>query len=232
MCRWCWACAPEMTEPLLRISGLAVGESAPRAGLFRRAGGYRWIDDLVLDVAPGEHIAVLADSDQAARQVAEAIALYVQPLAGNAWFEGRAIDVRRARERQSVRPRLQLLYSDPRRSLPPDDDVAAATMSGEAGLVALGLNPFLLAQPLTSLSLVVRQKLVLARALGFAPRMLVWHAPAAHLSAHVAPRFLAWLADVCRERETALVWTTANRRLAVQHGGRVLRFAGGRLQPL
>jgi ABC-type glutathione transport system ATPase component len=92
------------------------------------------------------------------------------------------------------------------------------------------LNRWLLKRPLATLSLALRQSLLLARALMLKPAVLITDEVVQHLEPAAAPRLLERVSAVSAQHRTAWLWTTADLALARHYADRVLVLEEGHLR--
>jgi ABC-type glutathione transport system ATPase component len=144
-----------------------------------------------------------------------------------------------------LRRALQFVGGDPLRALLPHLTVAetlqeplsihrrgsAADQKARAAACAqqLGLSRFLFERRIEVLSLALRQRVMLARALTLQPRLLLVDELAERLEPAAIWPLLENLAQVCRAENLAWLWATTDLTLAQRFADRVLRLEGGQL---
>jgi peptide/nickel transport system ATP-binding protein len=229
-------------SPLLQANSL-FQPAAARASRHGRA----VLDSISLDVAPGEHIAILGPRGSGKSRLARALALIERPKRGRILFEGQDVTRAGGGRLRSLRRRLQFLGGHPRHSLSPRlsiEHVLAeplqvqrlgssaerlARVTAAAG--AWQINPHLLGERSNSLSLALCQRVSVARALMLEPRLLVCDELIERLEPAAAAPLLLQLSEACTASGAAWVWTTSDLTLARQFATRILRLENGRLIP-
>lgn len=197
--------------------------------------------EIDLCVRAGEQVVIVGAPGSGKTLLAETLTLRQRPGSGEVWFEGQQITRWSGGKLRAVRPRLQYVFSDPRRALSPKAGVrdvveeARGLVKGggltvAAALKLAGLNEVVADRALADLSVVQRQRVALARALAAKPLMLVWDAPVVLFNRGGQQAFFETLRAAQHQTGVALVWTTEDAALAARFADRVLRLAGGRLQ--
>jgi ABC-type glutathione transport system ATPase component len=226
--------------PLLQVTGLyqptAARDSRP---------GQAWLESISLEVAPGEHIAILGPRGSGKSRLARALALIEPPRRGRILFEGRDVTRAGGGRLRSLRRRLQFLGGHPRHTLSPRlniEHVLAEPLQvqglGSAGerlaqvraaASAWQINGHLLGERAGALSLGLCQRVAVARAFMLEPRLLVCDELVERLEPAAIGPLLRQLAGACRASGTAWLWTTSDEGLAQTFATRVLRLESGRL---
>jgi len=222
-------CVEQLNTALLRTS------AGPRA----------FLSHIDLTLTAGEQVAVVGAPKSGKTQLTRALALLQRPSAGRVLLDD--LDLTRLSEAKlrNVRRHLQFVGGNPARAVlstqtveavlrePLDiqrlGSVAERRARVEEAARVLGINVWLLTRPLASLSLALRQKLLLARALMLNPSVLITDEVIQHLEPAVAPGLLGRISALSRERNTAWLWTTTNLALARRYADRVLVLKEGRL---
>jgi oligopeptide/dipeptide ABC transporter ATP-binding protein len=211
-------------------------------------GGRRVVDDVSLDVAAGEAVALVGESGSGKSTIARLLCRLVEPDGGQIRLDG--VDVL---EREpggpslAYRSQLQMVFQDPFASLNPlhpirhhlvrpllrhqrvpKDKVDARALEL---LTMVGLQPaadFLHAYP-TELSGGQRQRVAIARALAVEPRVLMADEPTSMLDASVRMGVLGVLQGLVKEQRIALLLITHDLATARLLCDRVVVLFGGRI---
>ena len=211
--------------------------------LFIRPAEQDFESEIDLQVRAGEQVAIVGAPGSGKTLLAETLTLRQRPGSGEVWFEGQQITRWSDRKLRAVRPRLQYVFSDPRRALSPKAGVREVVeearglvkgggLTAVAALELAGLNGAVADRALADLSVVQRQRVALARALAAKPVMLVWDTPVALFNRGGQAAFFETLRSAQHQIGVAVVWTTEDATLAAQFADRALRLAGGRLQAI
>jgi putative ABC transport system ATP-binding protein len=198
----------------------------------------RAIDRLSLDVARGELVALYGPSGSGKTTLLMLIAALIQPDAGSVVVASRDLDSLSDAERSRYRL-CDLGYIDQSFDLMPGGDVRQnaamklwmientrrAERRVESLLVRLGLGDRLRHRA-DQLSMGERQRVMIARALSTEPPLVLADEPTGNLDTRRSREVLELLAEICRERQTAVLLVThdpqatliADRVLALQDG--------------
>ena len=204
--------------------------------LTLRYGEVTGIEDLTLDLAPGEITAFLGPSGCGKTTVLKLIAGLLSPTSGRVRFDGRDVTDVVAEKRGAV-----MVFQDHRLfpHLSVGDNVAfGLRMRGVARaerraaadrmLARVGLPDVADRRP-SALSGGQRQRVALARALVLDPAVLLLDEPLANLDAHLRDGMRALIADLQRERELTTVVVTHDQEEAVVLADHLALVFDGRL---
>jgi putative ABC transport system ATP-binding protein len=201
----------------------------------------RAVDGVSLTVAPGELVALYGPSGSGKTTLLMLIAGLLEPDAGEVMLGRR--DVSRLSPRESARYRL-LDLGFVRQSVnliagaDVIDNAALKLMGTDIGarearrrvrplLARLGLSERASHRP-EQLSMGERQRVMIARALSTDPSLVLADEPTGSLDTQRGGEVLALLAEICREREVAVVLVTHDPQ-AASHADRVHALRDGRL---
>jgi peptide/nickel transport system ATP-binding protein len=234
------ASAPAAAPPVLEARGIRVTFPA-RYG----HGAARAVDDVSLEVAPGEILALIGESGCGKSTLCRSLVGLVKPEAGDVRYDGLPLKFTpRALKRH--RRRVQLVLQDPAGSLNPRQTVFDAVAEGPRlhglrdgltqrvrdALSRAGLRPperFFGRYP-HELSGGQQQRVLIAGALALDPAVLVADEPVSSLDASVRGEILRLILDlrtqlslaaVIVSHDLGLAWNVADR-VAVMYLGRVV----------
>jgi peptide/nickel transport system ATP-binding protein len=104
-------------QPLLRVENLAKHYAVGRsAGSKDRLAA---LDGVSLSIAPQSTLALIGESGSGKSTLALCIACLEHPTSGGIWFEGLDVAALDESQQREIRPRIQLVFQDPARSLNP-----------------------------------------------------------------------------------------------------------------
>lgn len=218
--------------PLLEVDRL-VKHFPVRSGTF---GGERQVvhalDGVSLRIHPGETVGMVGETGSGKSTFARAILRLVRATSGSVTFEGR--DVLRANdaELKALRRGMQIVFQDPHGALDPLmrigesieaplaqhglGDRAARKRAVTELLASVGLDPAFAVRYPRECSGGQLSRVVIARALGLAPRFLVCDEPTASLDASIRAQVLNLLIDLKRDLGLTL--------LLISHDLRTVRY--------
>ncbi len=238
---------PDMpAQSLLRVEALC-------ASRVRRAPGPRQVKEIVFEavsfsVAAGERLALVGKTALDLTTLLRTVARLLPSDAGAIYFDGEDVTHLSGGALRRLRQRLQYVGGDPRHVLPPDYTVIKVLLEPlqihnlgtpaeqharcEAAAEAMGIHRLLLDRNVSALSLALRLRVALARALTLHPRLLVCDGPIDWVDWAAARPLLESVDHACRawREPAAWIWSTANRELAAAFADRVLYLADGRLE--
>jgi putative ABC transport system ATP-binding protein len=199
------------------------------------------LDDVSLDLAPGQALCVRGASGSGKSTLLGLLAGLDRPSSGQIWLDGQELTALSEEQCAQVRARavgfvFQSFHLLP--GLAALDNVALplelmgradARQRALAALERVGLGARLKHDP-GRLSGGEQQRVAIARAWALAPRVLFADEPTGNLDAATGERVADLLFELQREQGAALVLATHDERLAARCG-RTLVLAGGRVQP-
>lgn len=227
---------------LLSIQGLQVAYGSRGRGSRRAA---TVIEDLDLEVADSETLAVVGESGSGKSTLAGAVVGLVGAAAGSIRFDGRELVGLRSRQRRETRRRIQMVAQNPLLSLSPRRPVAAQiteplmvhTSLGRAErkhlademLVALGLSPAVRGRLPHELSGGQAQRVVLARALVLEPSMIIFDEPTSALDVSVQAGVLNLLQQLKADRGLTYLFITHDLGVARHLADRIAVMRRGQI---
>jgi peptide/nickel transport system ATP-binding protein len=247
------AAFPTVGDPASRLVAPREGPVVPRAATLaaehlsvdfalRGGGTVRAVDDVTLELAPNEIVALVGQSGSGKTTLARCLLGLQRPTAGEVRYDGRPLP-RSARGLRDYRRHVQLVLQDPTGALNPRHSVYEAVAEGprvhglpgdERELVDTALEQAELRPPERfrqalpgELSGGQRQRVVIAGALALRPRFLVADEPVASLDASVRGEIIALLLRLRSSlglgalvitHDLGLAWTIADRVLVMYQG--------------
>jgi oligopeptide/dipeptide ABC transporter ATP-binding protein len=235
-------------EPLLSLRGLSKRFPVKRDLFGRPQSWLSAVDDVDLDIYPGETVAVVGESGSGKSTLARLVLRLIEPTSGSIVFDG--IDVLKASgsELRDFRRSTQIVFQDPYGSLDPRMKVGKIIAEG-MGQHALGREQRrrrlselleLVHLPERSLGLFPhefsggqRQRISLARALAVEPRFLVADEPVSALDVSVQSHMLNLLHDLQQRLRLTYLFISHDMsvvrhvadRIAVMYLGKIVEFA-------
>jgi peptide/nickel transport system ATP-binding protein len=220
----------DQTMPALQVNG--VDKQFPVRRSFIRHDTLHALRNIILDVAPGESIAVVGESGSGKSTLLRVIAGLMKPENGSADHDG---------------PRPQMVFQDAGASLTPwltvgeivGERLLGTTSRAERrervaqALGQVGLPPDVAGIKAAGLSGGQRQRVAFARAIIVPPRLLLCDEPTSALDASLAASVLNLLQDLRRELGMAVMFVThdlavarfISDRIAVMYLGQIVELA-------
>ena len=244
-----------MPAPLLEARNLRKTFSAPASilalGYSRSNGGahsgVRAVDDVDLELATGETLAIVGESGSGKTTLARMLLRLIEPDSGELLVDGRDFLAARGAELRSLRREMQMVFQDPFASLDPRMRVGAivaepleihepqlSRAERRSRVVeilrAAGLGEDALSRYPHEFSGGQRQRIGIARALVLRPRLVVADEPVSALDVSVGAQILELLQNL--QRDFALTYLLISHslpvvaqlatRIAVMHAGRIV----------
>jgi oligopeptide/dipeptide ABC transporter ATP-binding protein len=228
-----------MNNPILRVHGLRkhfeVGHPRKRLNA---------IDDVALDLFPGETLAVVGESGSGKSTLARCIVRLIEPSAGEIEIDGRSITRLGSAGLARVYRHIQLVFQDPNSSLNPRMTVRQAIeeplqlqlkmgrrqrAARSRELVAMvGLTDEYLGRHPHQLSGGQRQRVGIARALATEPRVVILDEPTSSLDVSVRGQILELLQHLQETLNLAYLFITHDLQVVRRVSHRVaVMYLGG-----
>ena len=228
-----------MTQPLLEVKNISVEFKT-------RGGALKAIDDLSIDVQPGEILGLVGESGAGKSMMGAAILGLIDPPGrlskGEIWFKGRRID----QNPKTLRGcEISMIFQDPLVSLNPLKKIgdqlvetilrhkqmsrAQAIDRARKGLIEVGIDPERLNAYPHTFSGGMRQRVVIALALAPEPSLIIADEPTTALDVSVQAQILELLKKLCRGRGTSIILITHDMGVISETADRVGVLYAGRL---
>jgi peptide/nickel transport system ATP-binding protein len=224
--------------PLLEVRNLTkifdLSESAFRGA---RAGSVRAVDDVSLDIQPGETLGLVGESGSGKSTLGRLILRLIQPTSGAIRFDGKELLSASGGELRRIRRDMQIIFQDPFGSLDPrfrvEDVIAEPLVIHEdlnrgirrqrvAELLrAVGMDDSAMPRYPHEFSGGQRQRIGIARALALRPKFIVADEPVSALDVSVGAQIVNLLRQL--QREFGLTY------LFISHSMPVVRYFSTRI---
>ena len=218
-------------EPILRVEGLVKHFPTDR-GMMASGAVVHAVDDVDLEVRPGEVLAVVGESGSGKSTLARCVLRLIEPTAGRVVFDGRDVTASKGRDLAWFRRQVQPVFQDPFSSIDPrwrvGRTVAESLDASRIGtkeqrrrrvvdlLDRVGLDPAFARRHPHELSGGQRQRIGIAAALAPEPRLIVADEPVSALDVSVQAQVLNLLADLQRDLGLAMLFV-AHDLAVVEH---------------
>lgn len=221
-----------------------------RVGAFRKRALVRAVDDVSIDISPGETVGLLGESGSGKTTLGRLLLRLLEPTSGRVWFDGRDITWLHERDLRPLRRHMQILFQDAAAALDgrlSTGDIVAEPLrihglcptpdaereSVLALLERVGLPAGCAARRPTELSSGQCQRVSLARALALDPRFIVCDEPMAALDAVEQAAIVDLLSALQATRGHAYLFIShdvrqvlgMSRRVYVMYAGRIVETA-------
>ena len=230
-----------MNQPLIEIDHVAV--EFPGKGF--RARPHRVLNDVTLDIAPGETLGLVGESGSGKTTLGRAILGLVPVASGEVRLEGRKITGLSSNERRAIADDIQVVFQDPYTSLNP-----AMTVNDilTEPLTVAGMDPRVAQQKVRELLDQVklpsdagirlprefsggqRQRIAIARALARSPKLIVCDEPVSALDLSTQSRVLDMFIEIQERTGVSYLFIThdlsvvryVSHRIAVMYKGDIV----------
>ena len=198
--------------------------------------GVRAVDDVSLDIHPGETLGLVGESGSGKSTLGRLILRLIEPTSGSIRFEGRDLLSAGRAEMRDLRRHLQIIFQDPFASLDPRfrvEDIVAEPLIIHGGsnlnirsrvgelLGAVGLDESVRTRYPHEFSGGQRQRIGIARALALRPKFIVCDEPVSALDVSVGAQIVNLLAQL--QRDFGLTY------LFISHSMPVVRYLSTRI---
>ena len=234
---------------LLEVDRLRVYFPVLKGLLRRPVDHVRAVDDVSLDLAAGDVLAVVGESGCGKTTLGRAILRLIVPTGGSVRYHGQALETLGRKELRNMRRRLQVVFQDPASSLNPrltvqttlTEPMAAhgigaddedRTERARAVLEQVAMPPGALWRYPHEFSGGQRQRIGIARALVLDPDIIVCDEVTSALDVSVQAEILQILGRLRAERQLALIFITHNMGVVEYLSDRMLVMRDGRMEEL
>jgi len=235
--------------PLLEVRNLTkifdLSESAFGAG---RAGKVCAVDDVSLDIEPGETLGLVGESGSGKSTLGRLILRLIEPTSGSIRFDGKDLISASGRELRRMRSDAQIIFQDPFGSLDPrfrvEDVIAEPLVIHESLsrdvrrqrvadlLRAVGMDGSAMPRYPHEFSGGQRQRIGIARALALRPKFIVADEPVSALDVSVGAQIVNLLQQLQRDFGLTYLFIShsmpvvryLSTRIAVMYGGRIVEI--------
>jgi ABC-type oligopeptide transport system ATPase subunit len=216
--------APTMSEALLRICNVTKAFDA--RGPFWRREKFLAVNNVSLEVRPGETLGVVGESGSGKSTLLRIILRLIRPTAGQVLFEGQDIWSLSGRRLRKTRRRMQAVFQDPASSFNPRHSIGAilaaplevfdiGTRASRREKVAeslelVGLNASLAQRYPHQLSGGQRQRVAIARAIMLRPALVLADEPTSALDVSIQAQVLNLFKAMKQELGLTYVFVSHN----------------------
>jgi peptide/nickel transport system ATP-binding protein len=226
-------------DPVLQVNHLSVTFGG------RRGTGAKVIDDVSLEIGPGETLSLVGESGSGKTTIGRAILGLAPVTGGSIRLRGQVISNLPRQRRRKIAHEIQVVFQDPYSSLNPSmaiEDIlvepltAAATKGPQAQarvrdlLAAVGIPADATRRYPREFSGGQRQRIAIARALALRPSIIICDEPTSSLDVTTQARVLSLLKDIQRDTGVAYLFIShdlgvvraVSDRIAVLFRGRIV----------
>ncbi|MDG1462666.1 MAG: ABC transporter ATP-binding protein [Gammaproteobacteria bacterium] len=230
---------PEDAKNALKVSDLEVEFRAPAEGLLKPYQTLKALRGIGFSLSPGETLGVVGESGCGKSTLARALLHLLEPSAGDVVFLGDSLGSLSAKELQSKRTDMQIIFQDPLASLNPRMTVAdilcepldtfEPTLSRHEKLQRaarlmkkVGLDSDQLYRYPHEFSGGQCQRIGIARALMFEPKLIVCDEPVSALDVSVQAKVVELLIELQKELGISLVFVAHDLAVVRQVSHRIM----------
>jgi peptide/nickel transport system ATP-binding protein len=234
-----------MTEPLLRAENLVKEFTVSGNGILGRTGRFRAVDDVSLEVAKGETLALVGESGSGKSTTARLIARLIDTTSGTIEFAGREVHALTGKALHTFRSEVQVVFQDPYSSLNPKHTVerivtaplvyqrrpipGGARAYTAALMERVGLNPDHATRFPAQFSGGQAQRIGIARALAVAPKLIIADEAVSALDVSVQAQVINLLRELQDEEGFSCLFIAHDLAIVRQIATRVAVMNNGRI---
>jgi oligopeptide/dipeptide ABC transporter ATP-binding protein len=237
-------------EPLLKLEGVSKAFPVQSSRLFTRSHEYvHAVDDVSLEVHPGETLGLVGETGCGKSTLARCIARLYDLTSGSITFDGKDISSLSRRGMRPLRRQIQMIFQDPYGSLNPRrrvgsiigdpfvihgiDSRADRKKKVQELMELVGLNPEHYNRFPAEFSGGQRQRIGTARALALRPRMVICDEPVSALDVSIQAQIINMLKDLQDDFGLTYIFIShdlsvvrhVSNRIAVMYLGRIVEVA-------
>ena len=237
-------------EPLLRLDNVSKAFPVHSTSLFTRTREFvHAVDDVSLEVRPGETLGLVGETGCGKSTLARCIARLYDLTSGSVTFDGKDISHLSRRGMRPLRREIQMIFQDPYGSLNPRrrvgsiigdpfvihgiDSRADRKKKVQDLMELVGLNPEHYNRFPAEFSGGQRQRIGTARALALRPRMVICDEPVSALDVSIQAQIINMLKDLQDDFGLTYVFIShdlsvvrhVSDRIAVMYLGRIVEVA-------
>lgn len=234
------------STPLLQASHLVKEfDVHGTGGLLRPADRFRAVDDVSLELAAGETLALVGESGSGKSTTARMVARLMEPTSGEILFDGEPVTHVKGERLQRFRSQLQVVFQDPFSSLNPrhtverivtaplvyqGHEVPGGTKAFTQMLMErVGLDPNHYRRYPAQFSGGQAQRIGIARALAVSPRVVVCDEAVSALDVSVQAQIINLLRRLQREERFSYLFIAHDLAVVRQIADRVAVMCQGRI---
>jgi oligopeptide/dipeptide ABC transporter ATP-binding protein len=237
-------------DPLLRLEHVSKSFPVHSSKLFSRGREFvHAVDDVSLEVLPGETLGLVGETGCGKSTLARCIARLYELTSGSITYDGKDISRLSRREMRPLRSEIQMIFQDPYGSLNPRrrvgsiigdpfaihgiDSRAERKKKVQELMERVGLNPEHYNRFPADFSGGQRQRIGTARALALRPRMVICDEPVSALDVSVQAQIINMLKDLQDEFGLTYIFIShdlsvvrhVSDRIAVMYLGHIVEVA-------
>jgi ABC-type glutathione transport system ATPase component len=234
---------------LVEVRNLRKTFALTESAFGARSHGYvRAVDDVTLDIEPGETLGLVGESGSGKSTFGRLILRLIEPTSGSVQFQGRDLLSASGGEVRRLRRDMQIIFQDPFSSL--DPRLRVGEIVGEPLVIHESLSAGVRRQRVSELLRAVgmdesaigryphefsggqRQRIGIARALALRPKFIVADEPVSALDVSVGAQIMNLLRDLQREFGLTYLFIShsmplvryLSTRIAVMSRGRIVEI--------
>ena len=237
------------SQPLLEIKNLKKYFPVKKRKLFDERRYLMAVDDISLEIRPGETLGIVGESGCGKSTLAKTIARLYESTSGQIFFKNKEISLLSQKQLRPLRPKIQYIFQDPYESLNPRHTVAS--ILEEPFIIHTELSPSERKSEVKRLLKIVglapesgqkypnefsggqRQRIGIARALALNPEILICDEPVSALDVSVQSQIINLLMKLQQELNIAILFIAhdlavvkhISDRIAVMYLGKIVESA-------